>query len=169
MAVIVVEGPDESGKTTLANHLGIAYDAPVDHSPVKGGEWLGIWNSWTNYRITNRRLNIADRCPEISEAVYGIDRGSIRYPFWFRREWLNQPIFLVFCLPNQFTYPKSLHRDVENNVVNHEGIYERYKTLYEVYYSYGIPSVRYHWSMPDTFIKNIEGTLDHWIERNSYT
>ncbi len=87
MATIILEGPDSSGKTTLAHAL-VGWMGPdkcryVKSPAGKTKEWDEGWNEWNAYQIgrshMSRRTYILDRTPEISELVYGpVVRGFTR-------------------------------------------------------------------------------------------
>ena len=93
---IIIEGPDESGKTTLAIALlGYFYpDVGLLKSPAgKSPDWYPYFDNWVG-RVTTaaaQSILLLDRVPEISEAVYGpIMRGSSR---------LNSPLGSLLNLP----------------------------------------------------------------------
>ena len=87
MPTIILEGPDSSGKTTLAQAL-VGYMGPdlcqVVKSPSgRTTEWDASWNYWNAQYIERSYVSgliyILDRTPEISELVYGpIVRGFTR-------------------------------------------------------------------------------------------
>jgi hypothetical protein len=122
MPIIAIEGPDESGKTTLAQSLTNLLDGvvPVDYqrSPVKEHGWSKEYNTYLTRMsdLAHDRLIIQDRVPEISEAVYGnVLRGKSRSRGWAYElyRWINEPIFLIFCSgPYRL---KSNHSDVQGN------------------------------------------------------
>ncbi len=96
MTAIIIEGPDESGKTTLATAL-LGYfgdDAAYVKSPAgRSPEWYHYFDSWVGKVMedTRKPLWIFDRCPEISELVYGpVMRGFSR---------LNNPIASILGMP----------------------------------------------------------------------
>ncbi len=94
---IIIEGPDESGKTTLAIALlGYFYpEAWILKSPAsKSPDWYPFFENWVG-KVTveaAQSILLLDRVPEISEAVYGpIMRGSSR---------LNSPLGSLLNLPS---------------------------------------------------------------------
>ena len=93
---IIIEGPDESGKTTLAIALfGYFYpEAWILKSPAGTSlEWYPYFDNWVG-KVTSdadQAILLLDRVPELSEAVYGpIMRGSSR---------LNSPLGSLLNLP----------------------------------------------------------------------
>ena len=79
MATIIIEGPDSSGKTTLAHALLGWLGPELGHyvkSPARSiAEWDENWNEWNAQHIDksheSEKIYILDRTPEISELVYG--------------------------------------------------------------------------------------------------
>jgi len=65
--MIIIEGMDNSGKTTLAKTLAAHFDWPLVHSP---GYCPGMID-WTKKALLEDTIKIYDRFPLISEAVYG--------------------------------------------------------------------------------------------------
>ena len=75
--MIIVEGPDNSGKSTLINQLGkdfgIKLIEPVSHGPVKGFKDLYDRTNGLIKRAISNHTNkiIVDRISLISEPIYG--------------------------------------------------------------------------------------------------
>ena len=74
--MIIVEGPDGGGKSTLVNRLSQEFQVPVHHSggpPKSEGDII----SRHSHMLENPRL-IFDRAPAISDPIYGaiLVRGS---------------------------------------------------------------------------------------------
>jgi hypothetical protein len=94
---IVLEGPDESGKTTLAialmGHFGQERAAYIKSPAGRSTEWSSYFNAWIPRLVedTTKEVWIVDRCPEISEQVYGaVLRGRSR---------LNNPMASILAMP----------------------------------------------------------------------
>ena len=87
VATIILEGPDSSGKTTLAYALA-GWMGPDLCQYVKSPsgrmkEWDETWNEWNAQHIERShrsgKIYILDRTPEISELIYGpVIRGFTR-------------------------------------------------------------------------------------------
>ncbi len=95
---IIIEGPDESGKTTLALAL-LGYfhpEAGILKSPAsRSPEWSSYFDSWVG-KVTsdaNEAILILDRVPEISELVYG--------PIMREKSRLNSPVASILNLPKE--------------------------------------------------------------------
>lgn len=103
--MIVLEGPDGAGKTTLANQLSAALNIAVQHSggPPKSREEIIERQRTLNDRLRRKELFIADRVPLISDSVYGpIIRGGTPFEtlphFGIElRMYLTAPI--IYCRP----------------------------------------------------------------------
>lgn len=70
--MIIIEGPDDSGKSTLANLLSIATGFHTIHSPgvIKHNETWDERKYWYHHLAFLQNI-IIDRCFYISEYVYG--------------------------------------------------------------------------------------------------
>lgn len=127
MPIIVLEGPDESGKTHLAQtfkeHFTTALESvhvEVQRSPVKEMGWSDEYNHYlASLSLVTSHLIIQDRTPEISESIYGHMRGNVRTTGWVYEVggWFYYPIFMVFCLaPYKL---ENMHKDAEGLDVKH--------------------------------------------------
>ena len=111
MAILVIEGPDGSGKTTLARMIqqqlqGHGFnEVEYRRSPVKEHGWAYEYNNYLSdsvhlqQSLSTNYLIIQDRIPEISELVYGTVRGKVRcigYSYGLY-SWMGHNIFMVFC------------------------------------------------------------------------
>ncbi len=96
MTAIIIEGPDESGKTTLATALIGYFDGSAAYLKSPAGRdpmWSQYYNAWVGRVSSDKRkfTHILDRVPEISELVYGpIIRDTSR---------LNNPMASILSLP----------------------------------------------------------------------
>jgi len=135
MPIIVLEGPDESGKTTLATKLRDTLEPVIDteyqRSPVREHGWSEQYN---NYLINQSRaighLLVQDRIPEISESVYGFMRGEPRTHGWVYEagDWFHQPIFMVFCEGPGIL--QTTHKDAEGLAIAHAEVALLYDYTY---------------------------------------
>lgn len=130
MPVVLLEGPDESGKTTLAMLLirqlmEAGIQVQYRKSPAGKDEvWFSYYDTYLSDLASVKNHSgpvfILDRTPEISESVYGTVRGKIRGSGLICQvdEWLRKDIFMVFC-----TAPKTLdkdHTDTFGNVITRD-------------------------------------------------
>lgn len=123
--MLIVEGPDGSGKTTLVEKLAeqlewLIHPKLANHDTTLNIN-LGVW--CVENRLKGFQEVIYDRYPLISEPIYGsVLRGYLRDGLddgpWFRREWKRwqalQPLVVV-CLPPLEVVMQNL-RDDENNL-----------------------------------------------------
>ena len=144
MPIIVLEGPDESGKTTLARklekELSEAFPGPHDveyqRSPVKEHGWSDEYNRYLpNLASVSNHLVIQDRIPEISESIYGYVRGNARNHGWLFEagDWFDYSIFIVFCkAPSSLSI--STHNDATGRFIDatsHDLICDLYNYTYQ--------------------------------------
>jgi hypothetical protein len=108
--LVILEGPDESGKTTLAHAL-LGYADTQDLKPRyikspagKDRGWFPSWDNWVTHRYEetdSRSIFVLDRVPEISEVVYSwalTRRMRARHPLTTLFDWVNKPIIYVNCM-----------------------------------------------------------------------
>ena len=170
--VIIVEGPDESGKTELVNKLAAHYiGSRIVKSPAgRSTTWQDEWSYWAEElaRSNAKVPLILDRTPEISELVYGsVVRGSSRvlrprnvFETW---QFLTN-ISVVFCLPGIYD-PKSEHISPFGNSVNQylEKIYGAYEVLYHLLYQGRNLVFSYDWHI-DPVASSLTNVLDQLME-----
>lgn len=122
-SVIIIEGPDDSGKSTLCNHLHQELHMPVIRPHRNWGGWLESSHWYEN--LPSHAGIIFDRFPAISEPVYGpILRPSLVTTPWPGSEaWeegleilkaMNPIIIFSFAQAGSWKRPQ-LDGVVENN------------------------------------------------------
>ena len=136
--MIIVEGPDGAGKSTLIQTLVKDLGLPIAPRVVsKDAEVLVDLSQWVDENLNRGfQKTIFDRHRLISEPIYGpvlrkqqqpgfTDRH--RMSDWMFRFYNLEPI-LIYCLPPIEVVKKNIEGDVENRVVwDHiEGIYAGY-------------------------------------------
>lgn len=101
MPIIAIEGPDDSGKTTLGIRLAKDLNGlfvkphvrPVDQ------HFLEMYVGWLRINELKWGWIVTDRHPAISEVVYGtVLRGRVAVDPWYAANCLNETI-MVYC-PN---------------------------------------------------------------------
>jgi hypothetical protein len=146
--VIILEGPDSSGKSTLARALA-GWIGPevcrVFKSPAsREARWYSTWESHisTNILVSKKlgQVHILDRTPEISEMIYGpIVRGTSRLknPTASLLQARDRDVITVFMNPHRL---KGTHADAQGNKITnayHEQIVGGYTILYHILVSKG--------------------------------
>ena len=138
--MIVVEGPDGAGKTTLIDDIISATGLDVSPRVVsKDAEAMVDLKKWTEENVAKGFQNlIFDRHRLISEPIYGpILRTEPEPGFddlpWFqgqlRRFYQLEPV-LIYCLPPLQVVWENVCNDPDNRVVHYEG------TIAKIYGAY---------------------------------
>jgi hypothetical protein len=104
---VIVEGPDNSGKTTLATQLALDLDLEYRRPPTLSST-SGVNDhvfQWWESQLHNHEHDSAvyDRCTYISDPIYRLVSGfePIRYEMDMMRgvAQVREQAFIVFCLP----------------------------------------------------------------------
>ena len=151
LTMIILEGPDNSGKTTLANQLSEALELPILHS---GGpcESRADADNRMNKILSGNQETIWDRVPCISEPIYGITLRDVNYFYgsgWLDRLLETRPL-IIFCRPpNHIIFEK--HELGEHDTPEHidqldkDGNKELIVKMYDESMK-DMPSVYYDWT-----------------------
>ena len=137
--MIIVEGPDGAGKTTLINQLIDRYDLTVAPRVVsKDTKDLVDLQEWVNRNLSEGfKFQLFDRYRLISEFCYGPTLRPVQRPGFTDRLWVYhslrrlynevQPI-IIYCLPPLEVVKANLENDPDNEVVRDhiEQIYAAY-------------------------------------------
>lgn len=148
---IIVEGPDGSGKTTLAHKLsdvfGLEYRRPavVDLDSSTGPRGMGLVDWWDRELARSSSqlaLGVYDRCFYISDPIYQavqVNRDLLVNPGYLvrgiARLWNIEPI-LVFCLPPFDVQLSNVRFDNRPRLagVDDKGL-EKVNNLYHAFYA----------------------------------
>jgi hypothetical protein len=164
MKVIVFEGPDEGGKTTLLRATVEVLEATsrpftVVKSPAGSDMgWSPAWENWSDHQVLDNRVDdvtrhvfLLDRTPELSEFVYGVSRGHSRQfnPLDSLHRFRLGQKMLVLCLPSTIQLTKQGHQDPFGNEMGEwmttVGIHQLYKALLMLYSHTMNKDFRFFW------------------------
>lgn len=125
--MIIVEGPDGAGKTTLMEELRVELELPVAPRVVsKDAEALSDLKRWTEHNVQGGfQPTLFDRHRLISEPIYGsilrdrfepgFDDPSWLY-FMYYQFYRAKPL-IIYCLPPYKNVRQNVIHDEDNKVV----------------------------------------------------
>lgn len=181
--MIVVEGPDGSGKTTLAKHLCEKYD--LEYTRYEGlsstsGPDEGIWQWWQGHLMsssTKHRRLVFDRCAFISELMYQpvspgrplvADEATMMQGI--NDLWGVEPLQLIFCLPPWETSERIIKSEGRDSLegLTRDGlrkVHWAYHSLYALWNnSLDVGVVAYDFTKHDEFSPAIEYVIEGYLE-----
>lgn len=136
--MIIVEGPDGSGKTTLIKDLSYRYGLPISPRVVgTDTEAMVDLVDWVEQNVSRGfQYTLFDRHRLISEPIYGPIMGRVSNQPFISTSWMNtimgrfyecSPMF-IYCLPPLETVMTNLEDDPDNIVVREKAdlIFEAY-------------------------------------------
>lgn len=111
--MIIIEGMDNSGKTTLAKTLASHFNYPLIHSPGYCPEMV----KWAKDTLMIGKPRIYDRHPCISEHVYGtVLRGKNEFEsLWgkdVRELFIEKKPLIIYCKPPDSVIVKDLSKQM---------------------------------------------------------
>lgn len=125
--MIVFEGPDGAGKTTLIKQFSEMYDIPVAPRVVsKDTEALVNLQDWVDNSLEEGfQRTIFDRYRLISEPIYGPILRDKMQPGFADINWLGERIqafyelepIIIYCLPSLETVRRNVLGDDDNQAV----------------------------------------------------
>lgn len=138
--MIIFEGPDGSGKTTLINEFREQFDIPIAPRVVgKNTEAMLDLRDWVDNNLEEgfQRV-IFDRYRLISESIYGPIIRDIQHEGFDDREWLmgrlvkfyNIHPIIIYCLPPLQAVIDNVTDDEDNQMVQ-----PRIRSIYNAYVS----------------------------------
>jgi hypothetical protein len=144
--MVIVEGPDGSGKTHLVNRLSMALDIPIHPRACTSDNGIdpSTLREWVDrdlYHDHNKGRQIYDRHPLISEPIYGpIIRGQMAEGF-ADLEWLMLAVqtlrlntsLMIFCLPPWETVESNVEFGHSPTTDHLKGVLKHNRALYEMY------------------------------------
>lgn len=178
-ALIVVEGPDGAGKTTLIKHLSEHFSLPVaDRVVSKDTEAMVDIRRWVNDNLDEGpQAVIFDRHRLISEPIYGAllrpeVRDDFRMPWkllrYYRRFYLECDPLLIWCLPPFEVVEQNVAGDEDNKRVR-----DRIKIIYDLYTMRAAVDVIHGWGVihdytdDPTSTQVAEQEVSRWLRNHS--
>lgn len=140
--MIILEGPDGTGKTTLAERLAKEFNRRVQHSggpPKDQSDIFARQERAMQFALHNAPV-VMDRVPAISERIYGpIIRG--KDPFqgsdYLPKLMQAMPLPLIYCRPPLEVIRENMaatHSKKEHETEEHfAGVMKRWETVIEAY------------------------------------
>ena len=175
--MIIVEGPDGSGKTMLLETLMAQYPSIPLHdrasrSGPDGGPVDDLYG-WAMRDIRSWRddpVQFYDRHPLVSEYIYGpIIRGSVDYRFLNTpyRRFLERRALTIVCLPPLEAVRSSVsaERDMLGVVAHIDAIWTLYASLSATWSAGpGLSLITYDWTTqdPSVLFPHINSHRIHW-------
>lgn len=125
--MIIVEGPDGAGKTTLIKQLAERYDLPIAPRVVsKDAEAMVDLKAWVEENVSQGfQPMIFDRHRLVSETIYGPILRDKQEPGFDDWVWMSVMIdrfyncnpLIIYCLPDLEVVKANIAGDIDNKVV----------------------------------------------------
>ena len=161
--MVIVEGPDGSGKTTLIRQLSTALALPVAPRVVAQDTTAMVdIDQWVEENLSGGfQFKLLDRHRLFSEPIYSraLNRSSsekFKDPAWFGKRYAqfhNLKPIVILCLPSFDTVKSNLVDDPDNQVIfpHIESIYSAYQLLGFNLHDQGWRYVQYDYTKPGHF------------------
>lgn len=174
--MIIVEGPDGAGKTTLVQHLSSKYDIPVAERVVdKNTKSMGDLRHWTEVNLkAGLQWKLFDRHRLISEPIYAACMNRKTHEGFDDIGWLTARMidftrihpFIVYCLPPYATVESNLQDDEDNTVIwgYAESIYHAYLAQAAGDVARG-QAVLFNYHL-DCHYERVDMLFDAWVKGN---
>ena len=141
--MIIVEGPDGAGKTSLIDRLRLDLDFEVQPRPCTSEEGVdpSTLASWVEQDLKTSSSGFYDRYPLISEPIYGpLIRGYMADKF-DRVDWMSlqlsklylQTPFIIFCLPPLAEVLRNVDRTHGTETPHLRGVHEHAPAIWAGY------------------------------------
>lgn len=136
--VLIIEGMDGSGKSSLVSRLAADCDIPIHTraSDSIAGPVMNLWE-WAENDVSTwpeQKFSIYDRHPLVSEYIYGpVTRGRVDERFFDEQyvyNWFTNNCVLIYCDPGWEEVYRNLIKDPRNQMA---GVLDNSKRLYLLY------------------------------------
>ncbi len=171
--MIIIEGADNTGKSTLGQKLSEMFLMELKHSIRPDPLWTPQEALEHSYRQLHPQLAILDRVYAISEYVYGpICRGRSALADLHDKALIdlqNRPYLIIYCRPSMGTILRNNGRDQMDGVIeNHQEIVKAYDELMAEFYQFGNCQVMwYDWEAVGEDVKLRDRVRAHLKQYNS--
>ena len=149
--MIIIEGADNTGKSTLGKFLSKEFSLELIHSERPHWSWTEEQSLEHSRKQLLPQLAILDRVYALSEYVYGpICRGGSALGTRHAEalvDLYNRPYVIIYCRPQMSTILRNGERDqMEGVVENHQAIVEAYDKLMDEVARFGVCKIiRFDW------------------------
>jgi adenylate kinase family enzyme len=177
--VIIVEGPDGAGKTTLIQQIASHFELPVAPRVVsKEANAMVSLKPWVEKNVSEGfQVTLFDRHRLISEPIYGSILRKTFEPGFDDFAWLysmytmfyNAKPLIIYCLPEYETVRANLEGDEDNTAVVH-----KIRRVYAQYVAKAASdctqhgAMRYSYTTPLHTLSNIFNAVEKAVERKAH-
>ncbi|AUM59768.1 thymidylate kinase [Pseudomonas phage PMBT14] len=168
--MIILEGPDNAGKTTLGEYLAKQLQTTVRHSERPDPKWNPVECLAHSSRQLRPQRAILDRVYAISEPVYGpICRGQSSLGDQGAKAILDlyhRPYLIIYCRPPSSVILKNDGREQMDGVIdNHAAIIAGYdKIMTDIAMFSRCTVVRYDWTNRTSLPQLVETCKRHLLK-----
>ncbi len=92
---IILEGPDNAGKSTLAKAISEATGWPIKNKEGRPPTQLLLFEKFRKYEALENK--IIDRHPIVSQSIYGFIRSDEDIPQEFLDNFFNRGDLIIYC------------------------------------------------------------------------
>lgn len=173
--MLVVEGPDGSGKTTLAERLSEELDWPIAGKVVDSQmKAMTDLKKWTEENLAaGWQDTIFDRHRLLSEPIYGAlrtssERSELYDPLWQSRMYkllVDAEPLIIYCLPPLEEVLNNLDGDENNKVVfaHADAIYRGYVAQYSLLNAMDFPVYLFDYTqdLTDSVVQWVDNEVEN--------
>lgn len=167
--MIIIEGPDNAGKSMLAEKLCKELGVPVIHSVRPGKDWTADDTLYHSTKQLMPTRAILDRVYAVSEYVYGrIIRGKTALEHRHSEALMDfyyRPYLTIYCRPDMDTILANGDRDQMEGVIdNHRAIVEEYDLVFEEISQFTTGTIlKYNWKTDN--LNNLIGKCQKYLTK----
>jgi hypothetical protein len=168
--MIILEGPDNAGKSTLARQLSKLLEIPQRHSERPDPAWTPLECLEHSSRQLRPQRAILDRIYAISEPIYGpVCRGKNALGDKARQAILDlyqRPYLIIYCRPRLATILANNGRDQMDGVVdNHNKLVQKYDDfMMDVCRFSKCTVIQYDWQNKVEMASLVQRCKDHLLK-----